>query len=241
MQCVILAGGLATRLRPLTETIPKALVPVAGTPFADHQLAWLASERVSDVVYAVGYLGEAIKEFVGDGARWGLRVAYSDDGPELRGTAGALRLAHDRGLLEPRFAILYGDSYLTVPVTQAWDAFASAGTAALMTVYRNENDHEPSNVVLDGGLVVRYEKGVEDPPSVGMHYIDYGFSIVDRDAVLALIPVDAFADLASVFATFSAERRLSGFEVFDRFYEVGSPAGLQELDTLLSHGPNAAG
>lgn len=241
MQCVILAGGLATRLRPITENLPKALVPVAGRPFADYQLAWLAAEGVRDVVYAVGFLGEAIQDFVGDGSRWGLHVTYSSDGPDLRGTAGALRLAYERDLLERRFAVMYGDSYLQLPVARAWDAFMALDTAALMTVYRNENDHDRSNVALHDGLVVRYEKGVTDPTLEGMHYIDYGFSIADREALLALVPAGEYVDLATVLATLSAQRRLSGFEVFDRFYEVGSPSGLAELDALLSQGPDAAG
>src|SRR5262245_26801177 len=109
MQCVILAGGLATRMRPLTDSIPKTLLPVAGHPSADMQLTWLAREGVSDVVYCVGHLGEMIEEYVGDGSRWGLAVRYVDDGPELRGTAGALRRAVSAGLLDPAFLVVYGD------------------------------------------------------------------------------------------------------------------------------------
>src|SRR5580698_4019540 len=110
MQCLILAGGLATRMRPLTETIPKALIPAEGRPFIDHQLGWLASHGVTDVVLSVGYLGGALRDHVGDGAAFGLRVRVVDEGRELRGTAGAVRLALDEGALDERFLLTYGDS-----------------------------------------------------------------------------------------------------------------------------------
>lgn len=234
MQCVILAGGMATRLRPLTETIPKALVPVAGRPFAEHQLRWLADQGVTDVVYLIGHLGGAIRDFAGDGSRWGLRVKYSDDGSELRGTAGAIRLACDRHLLEPSFCVLYGDSYLSVPIQRTWGSFRETSAAALMTVYRNEDQLDHSNARLQDGFVVHYEKGVDDPLAAGMQHIDYGFSILDRDAVISRIEPNAVVDLASVYQLLSADRKLAGFEVADRFYEIGSPTGLAELEALLS-------
>lgn len=234
MQCVILAGGIGTRLRPLTETIPKALIPVAGRPFAAHQLCWLAGQGVSDVVYLIGHLGGAVREFVGDGRQWGLRVKYSEDGTELRGTAGAIRLAYDRRLLEPSFCVLYGDSYLSVPVQRTWERFCASNAAALMTVYRNEDQLDRSNARLHNGFVVHYEKGLSNPLAAGMHHIDYGFSILDRDAVVTRIEPDAPVDLAAIYQRLSAEGELAGFEVTERFYEIGSPTGLAELEALLS-------
>jgi NDP-sugar pyrophosphorylase family protein len=231
---VILAGGLAHRLRPLTERLPKALVPVAGRPFADHQLTWLASQGVTDVVFAIGYLGGAIREFVGTGDRWGLRVRYSDEGDALRGTAGALRLASDAGLLEPEFGVLYGDSYLAAPLAAVRAEFAATRPAVLMTVYRNEGRWDSSNAQLSAGLVVRYQKGVNDPAGAGMHHIDYGYSMIDRDAVMPLIEEGRTVDMADIYRTLSAGRRVRGFEVSERFYEIGSPAGLAELEELLA-------
>jgi NDP-sugar pyrophosphorylase family protein len=230
---VILAGGLARRLRPLTDSVPKALVPVAGRPFVDHQLVWLASQRITEVVFAIGYLGGAIREFVGAGDRWGISVRYSDEGNELRGTGGALRLAYDEGLLRPDFGVLYGDSYLMAPVDAAWAEFIATAPAVLMTVYRNDGRWDDSNAQLSGGLVVRYEKGVTDPAIAGMYHIDYGFSIINRDQVLPRIEHAAIVDLADVYRALSAERRVRGFEVSDRFYEIGSPTGLAELEGLL--------
>lgn len=230
---MILAGGLAQRLRPVTERVPKALVPVAGRPFADHQLAWLASQGITDVVFAIGYLGRAISEFVGAGDRWGLRVRYSDEGDGLRGTGGALRLAYDDGLLQPDFGVLYGDSYLAAPLDATWTEFAATAPAVLMTLYRNKGRWDASNAQLSGGLVVRYEKGLSDPVSAGMQHIDYGFSIIDRDKVMPRIDPGAVVDLADVYGTLSAERQVRGFEVSERFYEIGSPTGLAELEGLL--------
>jgi NDP-sugar pyrophosphorylase family protein len=234
MQCVILAGGLATRLRPVTETIPKSLVPVAGRPFADHQLRWLASEGVRDVVFAVGYRGEAIREYVADGGRWGVRVRYCEEGEALRGTAGALRLAYDDGLLEPAFGVLYGDSYLTVSLERVWEHFTRTRPAALMTVYRNDGRFDRSNARLLDGFVVHYEKGLADPAGVGMRHIDYGFSIIDRDAVIPLIPSASVVDLASVYQRLSSEHRLAGYDAPERFYEIGSHEGLAELEAMLA-------
>jgi len=208
-------------------------VPVAGRPFADHQLAWLASQGTTDVVFAIGHLGQAIRDFVGCGSNWNIRVRYSDEGNELRGTGGALRLAYDQGLLQPAFGVLYGDSYLAAPLEAAWAEFDARNPAILMTVYRNDGRWDDSNAQLSGGVVVRYEKGVSDPAGAGMHHIDYGFSIIDRDIVMPLIQPEAVVDIADVYGALSAERRVRAFEVTDRFYEVGSPAGLAELDELL--------
>jgi NDP-sugar pyrophosphorylase family protein len=234
IQCVILAGGLATRLTAITSELPKSLVPVAGRPFADHQLSWLAGQGVTDVVYCIGHLGEQIRAFVGDGSRWGLRVVYVDEGSRLRGTAGALRLAYDQGVLAPEFATLYGDSYLAVGVTDVAADFADRRPQALMTVFENRGRFGASNARFEDGRVVRYEKDVRDPAAAGMHYIDYGLSVIDRDAVLPDVPPDETIDLATVFGGLSDQGALAGYEVFERFYEIGSPGGLAELEARLT-------
>lgn len=235
MQCAILAGGLATRMRPATETIPKALLAVAGAPFAHWQLSWLASQGVTDVVYCIAYLGEQIAAFVGDGGRWGLRVRYADEGERLRGTAGALADAARGGLLDERFLVLYGDSYLSLSVPELWRTFLDGGAPMLLSVYRNDNAHDRSNVRYEDGRVALYDKGVPDPAALGMHHIDYGLSAMRRDALLAEVPVgDAAHDLADLQHRLSVRGELAGFEVADRFYEIGSPDGLAELEAHLA-------
>ena len=233
MQCVILAGGLGTRMWPVAQTVPKTLLPVAGRPFADWQLDWLAGAGVTSVVYCVGYLGEAIRDHVGDGSARGLAVQYVDEGRELRGTAGALRLAGDRGVLADRFLVLYGDSWLQVDPAATHAAAEASGLPALMTVYENNGQFDTSNVEYADGRVVRYEKGL-DPVPPQMRWIDYGLSVLERDLVASRIPADTVADLSTLCTALAAEGNLAGMLVADRFYEIGSPSGLAEVEQVLS-------
>jgi NDP-sugar pyrophosphorylase family protein len=233
MQCLILAGGLATRMRPLTETIPKALIPIAGRPFIDHQLAWLAAHGVTDVVLSVGYLGEALSAHVGDGAAFGLRVRTVDEGPNLRGTAGAVRLAFDQGALEERFLVTYGDSFLPIDFSAVFDAFAASGAPALMTVFRNQGRWDTSNVIFDGRMVSLYDKQRRTRPAEEFAFIDYGLSALERRVVAAEIPAGAKADLADLFHALSQRGELAGYESAERFYEIGSPAGLEDFAQWL--------
>lgn len=226
-ECVILAGGVASRLGTQAGDLPKTLVPVAGRPFADHQLTWLAEQGVTQVVYCIGYRGDQIRDYVGSGERWGMNVTYVDEGADLRGTGGALRLAYDAGALGESYAVLYGDSYLDVNLRRVHEAFQASGQPALMTVLRNEGRWDKSNADFDGALVTRYSKMEGD-----FEWIDYGLSILTRD-IASEIPNDEPADLAKLFTRLSRERRLAGFEVTERFYEIGSPSGLAELERFL--------
>lgn len=229
MRCVILAGGLGTRMRPRTENLPKSLLSVNGVPFIHHQLSLLAGEGVTEVVFCIGHLGAQVREVVGDGSRWGLRVAYVDEGSDLRGTAGALRLAVEEGAVRGRFFVLYGDSYLPIAYRPVWEAACSAADP-VMTVHRNEGRWDASNVVFEDGQVRLYEKGRTDAKKIGMRHIDYGLSVLDEGVVLN----DDASDLADVLHRLSLVGRLRGYEVETRFYEIGSPAGLAELEVYLS-------
>lgn len=233
MQCVILAGGLGTRMWPEARTVPKTLLPVAGRPFASWQLDWLAGAGVTSVVYCVGYLGEQVHDHVGDGSDWGLAVDYVDEGQELRGTAGALRLAHDHGVLDERFLVLYGDSWLQVDPAEVFAAAAGSGLPALMTVFENNGLFDASNVEYADGRVIRYEKGL-DPTPPEMRWIDYGLSALTRDLVAAQVPEGVVADLSTLCHELARDGELAGFLVTDRFYEIGSPEGLTELEELLT-------
>jgi NDP-sugar pyrophosphorylase family protein len=229
VQCLILAGGLATRMRPLTETIPKAMIPVEGRPFIDHQLAWLAAHGVTDVVLSVGYLGEAIQAHVGDGARYGLRARVVDEGPNLRGTAGAVRLAFDEGVLDERFLLTYGDSFLPIDFAAVFRHFEASGAPALMTVYRNQGRWDTSNVIFDGRMVTLYDKQRRTRPPEDFAFIDYGLSALTRKAVEQGIATGQKADLADLFHGLSLRGELCGWESPERFYEIGSPAGLTDF------------
>jgi NDP-sugar pyrophosphorylase family protein len=224
----ILAGGLAKRLRPTTTKIPKALVTVAGEPFLSHQLRLLYSAGLRRVVLCVGYLGEMIEKEFGDGACFDMRVTYSFDGPRLLGTGGALKKALP--LLGEYFFVLYGDSYLPIDYRSAARAFLASGKSALMTVYKNEDRWDRSNVWFDRNEILRYDKN-EHLPEV--QYIDYGLGVL-RTEVLANWPENQRFDLTGVYQSLIAKNDLAGFEVTERFYEIGSKEGLAELEALLA-------
>jgi len=223
----ILAGGLATRLRPITEKIPKSLVSVAGEPFLAHQLRLLHSRGLRRAVLCVGYLGEMIEQDFGDGSGYGMELRYSFDGPKLLGTGGALRQALP--LLGEEFLVLYGDSYLPIDYAAVLASFHTSGQPGLMTVFHNEGAWDTSNVHFERGRIVRYDKKDRVPE---MRHIDYGLGAF-RASVFAERPAGEAFDLADVQRGLVAKGALAGHEVFQRFYEAGSHSGLAELDTLL--------
>jgi NDP-sugar pyrophosphorylase family protein len=223
----ILAGGLATRLRPITEKIPKSLVPVAGKPFLAHQLELLRSRGIHRAVLCVGYLGEMVRRDFGDGEKYGVKLDYSLDGEKLLGTGGAIKRALP--LLGDEFFVLYGDSYLPVEYAPIAEFFQRSGKLGCMTVYRNEGKYDTSNVVFAGGEIKVYDKKAKLPE---MRHIDYGLSLFKRSAFDAF-PAGQPFDLAEVMGKLVREKQLAGYEVRERFYEIGSPAGLAELEVLL--------
>jgi NDP-sugar pyrophosphorylase family protein len=226
----ILAGGLATRLRPITEKVPKLLVEVAGEPFFSHQIRLLKSAGLTHLVLCVGYLGEKIVELYGDGAKWGVKIEYSFDGPKLLGTGGALIQAMPK--LGDAFYVLYGDSYLPVDYCTVADFFVRSGQLGLMTVYENHGRYDTSNVWFENEQIKVYDKKARLPQ---MHHIDYGLGVF-RAAAFDGFPHHTVVDLAEVQKALVARRQLAGYEIKQRFYEIGSHEGLKELDALLCPG-----
>ena len=225
----ILAGGLATRLHPVTQTIPKALVAINGEPFLAHQLRLLQRSGVQRVVLCIGFLGEQIREYAGDGRRFHLDIEYSADGLRLLGTAGAIRQA--LGLLGADFLVLYGDSYLPCDYHAVEQSFRESGKSGLMTVFRNDGQWDASNVEFDGGQIRAYDKAVR---TARMRHIDYGLGAFRAGAFAGL--GDQPSDLVSVYQRLLAANDLAGFEVPDRFYEIGSFQGVRDLEHLLEGG-----
>ncbi|MDR2340456.1 MAG: NTP transferase domain-containing protein [Deltaproteobacteria bacterium] len=223
---VILAGGLATRLGDLSENIPKSLLPIAGEPFVNHQLRLLGAKGVEKVVMCVGHLGEQIKETVGDGSAFSIEILFSDDGPRLLGTGGALLKALP--LLPDYFMVLYGDSYLEADYREVAKTFLYSGKSGLMTVFRNNNRFDKSNAIFDGKLVRVYDKSKNDP---SMEFIDYGLNCLSKEA-LDDTPSEIF-DLGDVFTRLSLRKQLAGFEVAERFFEIGSIEGVRDLELHL--------
>ena len=228
----ILAGGLARRLRPLTERVPKILLDIGGRSFAEHQIDRLRRAGVDRVVYCLGYLGEQVARFLGDGSRWQMTFSYVFDGDRPLGTGGALRLAVP--LLGSAFFVMYGDSYLECDFGAVERAFRTSEKPGLMTVFRNENQWDRSNVAYERGRIIRYDKTGTDPT---MQHIDYGLGILTPEAFDADLPEAGVLDLAVVYQRLIARGALAGYEVHERFYEIGSLQGLEELRAKL--GPHS--
>ena len=223
----ILAGGLASRLRPITEKIPKALVEVAGKPFLFHQLDWLKRQKVDRVVLCVGYLGEMIREQVGSGERWGIEVKYSLDGEKLLGTGGALKKAMP--LLGKEFFVFYGDSFLPIDFLPVQEAFRVSGRPALMTFLKNQGRWDRSNVEASDGKLITYNKR---EPTSAMEHIDYGLGVLSAGALDGRGGDESF-DLAELYQELADKGDLAGHEVIHRFYEIGSKEGLAETEKFL--------
>jgi NDP-sugar pyrophosphorylase family protein len=215
-------------LRPATESVPKSLIEVNGEPFVVHQLRLLREKGIRHVVLCVGHLGALVQSAVGDGSALGLQVDYSFDGPELLGTAGAIRNALP--MLGDPFFVIYGDSYLPCDYAAVARNFEIAGVLGMMTVFRNEGKWDTSNVEFDAGRILAYSKKERTPR---MHYIDYGLGVFRAEAFQSL-PTGRVCDLAELYTGLLRRKQLAAFEVQERFYEIGSPAGLRETGEFLA-------
>lgn len=231
----ILAGGMATRLGDLARDTPKSLVDVAGKPFIAHQLDLVREQGLTDIVLCTGHLALRLEEVVGDGSRYGVRVRYSPDGPGPLGTGGALRQALP--LLGEAFFVLYGDSYLECDYRAVERAFRTSGGPALLTVIRNDDQWDRSNVLCVNGRIVRYSK---EHRTADMRHIDYGLAAMRAD-VFRLYPDGGTLDLARVYEDLAARHELAAYEASERFYEIGTPSGLAETRQHLEHQVRRAG
>lgn len=220
----ILAGGLATRLRPLTATIPKSLIEINGEPFIAHQLRLLNKQGIKRVVLCVGYLGEMIQDVVGSGDKFGIEVLYSFDGEKLLGTAGAIKKALP--LLGEDFFVMYGDSYLPISFSIVQQGYRQQQKLGLMTVFYNQGQWDTSNVEYNNERIISYDKL---HLTKAMHYIDYGLGIFNQQAFVN----HQISDLAKLYQALLQQQQLAAFEVKERFYEIGSFAGIKELEQYL--------
>ena len=224
----ILAGGLASRLGEVTKKLPKSLIEISGKPFIFYQLDTLKSQGVKNVVLCVGHLGEMIESAVGDGRNFNLNIKYSYDGDKQLGTGGSIKKALH--LLDPNFFVLYGDSLLPINFEKVQQAY-NEKKLGLMTIIKNENAWDLSNVLYLDGKLIEYNK---INPKTNMKYIDYGLSILNKNAFDCFINEQIF-DLSDLFALLSSKSELCAFEVYDRFYEIGSKKGMQETEDYLNN------
>ena len=225
---VLLAGGLATRLKPVTETIPKSMIEVAGKPFIGHQFLLIKNNGISNVIICAGKFGEMIQEFTEKNNSFDLNIKYSFDGSKLLGTGGALKKALE--YTGEVFFVMYGDSYLTADFVEVGNYFQSSGANGLMTVYRNDNKFDKSNVEFEDGKIIRYDKKATDDK---LKFIDYGLGIFKKRAFDDFNEQEIF-DLETVYQSLLKKNELAGFEVKERFYEIGSFKGLEETGKFLS-------
>ncbi len=226
MQIAILAGGLATRLKGLTENQPKSMVKVRRKPFLEYQLELLHRGGIKNVVLCLGHLGKQIERHFGDGSKYGMNIKYNFENIPL-GTAGALKKAE--GLLDEVFFTIYGDSYLFLDFSLTMSYFESQNKLALMTVYKNNNHYYTNNAVVEGNLVKNFSNSerTED-----MAYIEYGANIFKKKA-LEMVPHDKFYSLNNLFPHLAERKELLAFEATERFYEIGSPRGLKEFEEYI--------
>lgn len=210
------------------------MVEVAGRPFADHQLASLSRWGVTDVVYSIGHRGGQIENHVGDGSQYGLSVRYVADGDRLMGTGGALRRVWDEGLLQDSFLVMYGDTLLQADLPKLLEALRLRPACdAVMAIFENHDTLDASNVVCLAGGLVHYDKSRPADLLGSMTHIDYGVMAIRGSVIEELVEPDRVTDLADVLRMLSERRMLAGLEVHDRFFEIGTPQSLAELDAHL--------
>ncbi len=224
---VILAGGVAKRLGPMTEHIPKSLLRVAGEPFIAHQFLLLKKNGIKEIIICSGYLSRQVEDFVGDGSKFGLNVVFSEDGEIPLGTGGAIKKALP--LLDEEFFVMYGDSYLRVDFKDVQQSFLKAGQRGLMTVLKNNDAWGPSNIVFKKGRIAAYDKKNK---LEGMDHIDYGLGLLKKDA-FDVMGSDEIFDLSALYQKLIEQDQMAGYEVSERFYEIGSLAGLAETERYL--------
>ena len=223
----ILAGGFASRLGPLTENLPKCLLKVNGRSFVDWQIELLSNHGYSDYVFCVSHKSEMVQKHLGDGSRLGVNIKYSFDGDRQLGTAGAIRKALP--LLGDRFGVVYGDSYLPISYSTVEANFLNSGKDALMTVYENKDSLGANNTEYSNGQILNHDKTESRP---NMKHIDYGLSYFSAEAFSELNPGEYF-DLSHLVKQLIEKRQIIGFEVFTRFYEIGSESGIQDFSDYI--------
>ncbi|CAB4196991.1 GCD1 Nucleoside-diphosphate-sugar pyrophosphorylase involved in lipopolysaccharide biosynthesis/translation initiation factor 2B, gamma/epsilon subunits (eIF-2Bgamma/eIF-2Bepsilon) [uncultured Caudovirales phage] len=233
-QCVILAGGLGTRMLPLTSMIPKSLIDVNGHPFIYYQLKWIAKHNISDVLISVGHYGQMIKDYVGDGSQFSLKVDYVDEGENLLGTGGSLRLAYEQSKLDNNFYLTYGDSFLPIDFNEVYSSYENHNNMSLMTIFKNDNKLDNSNIMILENNFILYDKDYLTYPKINFSYIDYGLSILNLNVLKHYLP-SGKSKLSDIFHKLSCDKLIYGHEVHDRFYEVGSFDGLNDFKNWIKN------
>ncbi len=226
-QIAILAGGLSTRLYPITKKIPKSMVKINGRPFFEYQIDLCKKNGIEEIVLCVGHLWEQIRNHFGDGSRFGIKIIYSVENERLD-TGGALKNALPH--LDERFFVMYGDSYLDVDWQEIADFHEKSDALGLMTTYQNNWQIEPSRVLLTpNGYVAEFNK---ENPRPEMKFLEYGLNILPKFIINKIaeksFPISRYFDL------FIEKKQLISFESKKRFYEIGCREGKEAFKKYIS-------
>jgi NDP-sugar pyrophosphorylase family protein len=224
VKAVILAGGLGTRLRPLTLQVPKPLLPVGRRPILDRIIDWLKASGINDIVISTGYLGSQIESHLGDGSELGVKIEYAVADKPL-GIGGQLRNASQ--LLPPRFVCLYGDAILDFDLNRLLAFHAQKKDALLTMALMKETIQTKYGVIeLDRGGRVSLWK---EKPTIE-NDINVGCYVMER-RYLEYIPTGAVAGMKEAFdAAMSAGEPVYGLKVRGRFWDIGDMQAYREAD-----------
>jgi NDP-sugar pyrophosphorylase family protein len=235
-QAVILAGGLGTRMRPITATIPKPMIAVAGKPFLQQQLELLQVSGIRRALLLVAYLGEQIEKHFGDGRALGCSISYSYEAWPL-GTGGALKNAEEK--LQDFFVLVNGDTYLAIDYQAVVQKFAEPNCSAMIVAYEKPAKASqeipasllPNNLgVRADGVVTAYRK--RDPE--GLSHIDGGVIVLKKE-ILGNLPVGQKCSLEEeIYPRLIAKGEMRAWVTREPFYDMGSPAGLAALEAKLA-------
>jgi len=229
MQIAIICGGLATRLKKVSKTVPKSMIEINGKPFLQYQIEMLKKQKIKDIVLCVGHLSEKIESYFGNGSKFGVNIKYSYDKDKLLGPIGAVKNAES--LLEDEFFIMYGDSYIFVDFKKVYEFYKKQQKLACMVVYKNENKYDKSNLAVEKNMVVAHK---DDSKGHDIDYIDYGTSILNKKS-LDFIPKNEFFSTEKFFKILILKNELLAYVVKKRFYHIGTPEALEEYRNYIKN------
>jgi histidinol-phosphate phosphatase family protein len=230
-QAVILAGGRGTRMRPITETLPKPMVPVVGRPFLEYQIEQLREQGFERVLLLLGYLPHVIQEHFGDGRRWGLRIQYAVTGPDELTSS---RVANARHLIDSCFMLLYCDNYWPMQIDRMWTRFQQAGKPAMITVYNNKDGYSRGSVILDDDCHVRIFDRLRATP--GLQGVEISYAIL-TDLALELLPAQDTLFEEAIYTPLAEQHRLTAYVSDHRYYSVGSLERLPATEAFMRRQP----
>ncbi len=223
-----MAGGLATRIRPLTNEIPKSLVSIEERPFLQYQIELLTCYGIKDIILCVSYMGKKIENCFGDGNKYNARIIYSYEKEKLLGTGGALKLAEKN--LKENFFLIWGDSYVNLNYKEMHDFHLknSDNFDVTIAIFYNIRNYDKSNIVYKSGKIKKYEKNSTDK----MKYIDAGVMVINKKLLLRIPPGKVF-QIENLFTKLAKEEKIKPFLIKKRYYEVGSLKGLNQFTKFV--------